>query len=238
MKRVSANIGVVLISGGMDSLVTLCIAQKECDEVAVMHATYGQRTAVRERKAFEDICGHYGIARKQVVDMSHIAAFGGSSLTDDTAEIPSGLPGGGIPSTYVPFRNANLLAAAVSWAEAIGADAVYIGAVEEDSSGYPDCRRKFIQSFQRVIEEGTLPQTGIIIRVPLISLAKEQIVRLGIAFNAPFEMTWSCYKNNGNSACGSCESCLLRLRAFHRVGIDDPLEYDQIPEKNRKFIES
>jgi len=238
MKRVSANIGVVLVSGGLDSLVTLCIAQKECDEVAVMHATYGQRTATRERKAFEDICNNLGITRKQVVDLSYLADFGGSSLTDPAAEIPSGLPGEGIPNTYVPFRNANLLAAAVAWAEAIGADAVYIGAVEEDSSGYPDCRRKFIQSFQRVIEEGTLPQTGIIIRVPLISLSKDQVVRLGIGFKAPFESSWSCYKNNGNIACGSCESCLLRLRAFYRVGVDDPLQYEKISEKSRKFIES
>ena len=238
MKRLSANTGVVLVSGGLDSLVSLCIAQKECDEVAAMHVTYGQRTAARERDAFEDICNHFELTRKQVVDMGHLAVFGGSSLTDPNIAIPTGPPGEGIPNTYVPFRNANLLASAVAWAETIGADAVYIGAVEEDSSGYPDCRRKFIQAFQRVIEEGTLPRTGIIIRVPLISLAKDQIVRLGIGFKAPFELSWSCYKNAGNVACGACESCLLRLRAFYRVGVDDPLRYEPISDKNRKFIES
>jgi 7-cyano-7-deazaguanine synthase len=238
MKEINGNIGLVLVSGGLDSLVTLCIALKECDEVGTMHATYGQRTAKKELKAFEDICEHYGITRKQVVDMSHIAAFGGSSLTDPTKEIPSGPPGEGIPSTYVPFRNANLLSAAVSWAEPLRADAIYIGAVEEDSSGYPDCKRRFIQSFQRVIEEGVRPDTGIIIRVPLISLSKDQIVRLGAGFEAPFELTWSCYRNDGDVACGSCESCLIRLRAFHRAGLEDPLTYEKISDEGRKFIEA
>lgn len=233
----STDTGVVLVSGGLDSLVTLSIALKECDEVAVLHATYGQRTAARERRAFEDITRHYNIANKAIIDLSHIATFGGSSLTSAVGEIPSGPQWGGIPSTYVPFRNANLLAAAVSWAEAMEANAVYIGVVEEDSPGYPDCRRMFIQHFQRVVEEGTRPTSGIIIRVPLISLKKEQIVRLGVGFNAPFELSWSCYRNEGNKACGSCQSCLIRLRGFYRAGIEDPLQYDKITEDSRKFIE-
>jgi 7-cyano-7-deazaguanine synthase len=233
-----ANSGVVLVSGGLDSLVTLSIAMKECDDVAALHASYGQRTAARERKAFEDICMHYHVSNKAVIDLSHIAAFGGSSLTSAVGDIPSGPSPGGIPTTYVPFRNANLLAAAVSWAEAMEADAVYIGVVEEDSSGYPDCRREFIRNFQRVVEEGTRPTSGIIIRVPLISLNRDQIVRLGVGFDAPFELSWSCYRNNGGKACGKCESCLIRLRGFHRAGIEDPIEYEEIPDESRKFIEA
>ncbi len=232
------NIGVALVSGGLDSLVSLAIALKECEEVAAMHVTYGQRTAARELKAFNDICGYYGLKRTKVVNLAHIAEFGASSLTDLSAKIPTGPPGKVVPSTYVPFRNANLLATAVSWAEAIGGEAVYIGIVEEDSSGYPDCRREFIQKFQRVVEEGTRPETGIMVRVPIISLFKTDIVRLGTGLEVPFELSWSCYKNDGNIACGACESCLLRLRAFHRSGGEDPLKYERLTPEAIKYIES
>lgn len=229
--------GVALVSGGLDSMVALGIALKECDEIAALHATYGQRTADRERKAFEDICAHYDVAWAMVIDLGHIAKFGGSSLTDADAEIPEGPIFHGIPSTYVPFRNTNILAAGVSWAEAIGAEAVYIGIVEEDSSGYPDCKREFIQNFQRVVEEGTRPDTDIIVRVPIISLNKTEIVRLGAGLHAPFELTWSCYRNSGDIACGNCESCLLRLRAFRRAGMEDPLKYEELSKDAQKFIE-
>jgi 7-cyano-7-deazaguanine synthase len=231
------NIGVVLISGGLDSLVTLAIALKECETAVALHASYGQRTAAREKRAFDEICDYYGIDQRQVINMDHIAKFGASSLTNSDSEIPAGPPQGGIPTTYVPFRNANLLAAGVSWAEAIAAEAVYIGVVEQDSSGYPDCRRSFIQKFQRVVEEGTRPDTGIMIRVPLISLGKDEIVRLGTGLNVPFDKSWSCYKNDGDIACGACESCLLRLRGFEKAGIVDPLEYEDLTDEAKKFIE-
>ncbi len=231
------TIGIALVSGGLDSLVALGIALKECDEVACLHAAYGQRTAERERAAFEDICLHYAIAEKKIIDLGYIAEFGGSSLTDPNADIPEGPIFHGIPDTYVPFRNANILAAGVSWAEAKGAQAVYIGVVEEDSSGYPDCRREFIQKFQRLVEEGTRPDTDIIIRVPIISIKKDAIVRLGQGLETPFELSWSCYKNTGNIACGNCESCLLRLRGFYRAGVEDPLKYEELTDEARKYIE-
>ena len=231
------TIGIALVSGGLDSLVSLGIALKECDEVAVLHAAYGQRTAERERKAFEDICAHYGIAEKMIIDLGYIAEFGGSSLTDAEIDIPEGPVFHGIPDTYVPFRNANILAAGVSWAEAKGARAVYVGVVEEDSSGYPDCKREFIQKFQRVVEEGTRPDTDIMIRVPIISIKKDAIVRLGQGLETPFELSWSCYKNTGDIACGNCESCLLRLRGFYRAGVEDPLKYEELTDEAKKFIE-
>lgn len=216
---------VCLVSGGMDSLVTLAIALLDYD-VAVMHACYGQKTQERELRAFEDIADHYGIERRLIFSLEYLKKIGGSSLTSDEIDVyVGGLDTNTIPNTYVPFRNAHLLCTAVSWAEVTGAVKVFIGAVEEDSSGYPDCREDFFNAFNLVIEKGTLPDTRIEIATPNLHLSKAQIVKRGIELKVPFELTWSCYKNS-DIACGLCDACLLRLRAFREAGYDDPIPYE------------
>ncbi len=222
---------VVLLSGGMDSCVTAAIA---CEthgtaSVAALHAGYGQRTQVRERRAFEEIANYYGISERLVVQLDHFRFIGGSALTDQKIAVPEdqlGVPGthGDIPVTYVPFRNAHFLSVAVSWAEAIGADAVYIGAVAEDSSGYPDCRPEYYRAFQEVVRAGTRPETKIEIVTPVITLKKREIIRRGVELGAPLHLTWSCYQSE-DAACGACDSCLLRLRAFAEAGVADPIPY-------------
>lgn len=218
---------VVLTSGGMDSAVTVAIAAQTHD-VALLHATYGQRTAVRERRAFEAIADHYRVGDRLVLDLSHLSAIGGSALTDADAALetydPATTGQGAIPRSYVPFRNANLLSAAVSWAEALGAEAVYIGAVEADSSGYPDCRATFLEAFEAAADLGTRPDTHIAIRAPLIELSKADIVRRGVELDAPLHLTWSCYQAE-ERACGVCESCGLRLKGFADAGHPDPIPY-------------
>ncbi len=216
---------VVLVSGGMDSCVTAAIAATENDELAFLHVTYGQRTADRERRSFEAIADHYNVESRLVVSFAHLSAIGGSSLTDH--EIPisqANLNSQEIPTSYVPFRNANLLSAATSWAEVLKARKIYIGAVAEDSSGYPDCRPEFYAAFERVIEVGTKPETRIEIRTPVINLKKSEIVRRGVDLHAPLELSWSCYAES-EKACGKCDSCALRLRAFREAGVDDPIPY-------------
>lgn len=223
---------VVLLSGGMDSCVTLAVARAEGYTVQALHVNYGQRTQERELRAFHDICDHYEVVGRLVVDVSHLAAIGGSSLTDSRIEItrsPLAETGivsshAGIPTSYVPFRNANILAIATSWAEVVGAEALYIGAVEEDSSGYPDCRDVFFRAFEEVINTGTKPETRIRIITPLISLRKSEIVTLGNKVGAPLHLSWSCYARQ-DAACGECDSCLLRLRGFDEAGCIDPIEY-------------
>ncbi len=216
---------MVLCSGGLDSCVTLALAM-ESHEPAVLHATYGQRTAARERRAFEEIADHFGIppARRRVLELSFLGALGGSALTDPSIPVPRTAPGGGIPVTYVPFRNAHLLAAAVSWAELLVAPAVFIGAVEEDGSGYPDCRESFLRAFERAACEGTSPRFTPRIEAPLVHRTKAEIVRLGIELGAPLHLTWSCYEA-GDEACGACESCRLRLAGFRAAGVEDPIRY-------------
>lgn len=218
---------VVLVSGGMDSCVTATIAACEHDRVAFLHATYGQRTAARERRAFEEITERLGAAHHMVLDLSHLAAMGGSALTDAGAELErydENKTGTEIPMSYVPFRNANMLAAATAWAEVLGAGAVYIGAVQTDYSGYPDCRREFLDAFERAIELGTRPDTRIRIESPLIDLSKAQIIAKGTELEAPLELTWSCYQRE-DLACGVCESCGLRLKGFAEAGFTDPIGY-------------
>jgi 7-cyano-7-deazaguanine synthase len=216
---------VVLVSGGMDSCVTAAIAVSDCDAVAFLHVSYGQRTEARERKAFNDIADHYGIKDGLDVSFEHLAKIGGSSLTDENLAVTQAdLDSNDIPTSYVPFRNANMLAIAVSWAEVIGATAIYIGAVAEDSSGYPDCRPEFYDAFQRVIDTGTKPDTHIEIRTPIIHLSKAEIVKTGIELDAPLHLTWSCYRSE-DLACGTCDSCALRLRGFAQAGVDDPIAY-------------
>lgn len=222
------SIAVVLASGGMDSCVLVALAARE-HEVAMLHANYGQRTMARERRAFHDVADHYAVPpeRRLEVDLGHLAAIGGSSLTDAAMAVPDGdLDREGVPTSYVPFRNASLLAAAAAWAEVLGARAVYFGAMEEDSSGYPDCRETFIEAFQRVIEAGTRPQTRIELVAPLLHRTKAEVVRLGLSLGAPFAVTWSCYRGEA-VACGRCDSCLLRLRGFREAGATDPIPYAQ-----------
>lgn len=212
----------------MDSCVTAAIANQHY-EMAFLHLNYGQRTEKRELKAFNDIADFYNVQRRLVVNVEHLKQIGGSSLTDESIEVAQAdLHRQGIPTSYVPFRNANILSIAVSWAEVIGATKIFIGAVEEDSSGYPDCRREFYEAFNRVIEIGTKPETHIEIVTPLISMRKFEIVRQGINVGAPLHLTWSCYQND-QVACGVCDSCALRLRGFQLAGIDDPIPYEKKP---------
>lgn len=216
---------VCLVSGGMDSCVTAAIANEEYSELAFLHVSYGQRTEKRERKAFEALADHYRVKLRLVISLEHLARIGGSSLTDTAIAVtPPDLKSRTIPSSYVPFRNAHLLSAAVSWAEVIGARAIYIGAVAEDSSGYPDCRPEFYAAFQNAIDLGTKHETNITIRTPVIDLRKSEIVRLGLELKAPLQLTWSCYQAS-DLACGNCDSCALRLRAFREAGERDPIPY-------------
>ncbi|MER3632586.1 MAG: 7-cyano-7-deazaguanine synthase QueC [Blastocatellia bacterium] len=219
------NTAVILVSGGMDSCVTAAIAAREADDLAFLHVSYGQRTEERERKAFNDIADHYGVEKRLDVSIEYLATIGGSSLTDDRISVSdANLTSKEIPTSYVPFRNANMLSIATSWAEVIGAGAIYIGAVAEDSSGYPDCRPEFYRAFQSAIDTGTKPDTRIEIRTPIIDLTKAEIVKRGCELNAPLHLTWSCYRSE-DLACGKCDSCALRLRGFARAGVTDPIVY-------------
>jgi 7-cyano-7-deazaguanine synthase len=223
---------VVLLSGGMDSCVSTAIARERhgAGNIALVHVGYGQRTQGRERRAFEDIANFYSVRERLSVQLDHFRAIGGSALTDKGIAVPEnelGAPGPGgsaIPVTYVPFRNAHFLSIAVSWAEVLGAGAIYIGAVAEDSSGYPDCRPEYYRVFQELIRAGTRPETKIDIVTPVITLKKSEIIRRGIELGAPLHLTWSCYQSE-DIACGACDSCLLRLRAFAEADAADPIPY-------------
>ena len=219
---------VVLLSGGMDSCV--CAARAARDyEVSALHVRYGQRTEERERRSFSAICDRLGIQNRLVVRNEALRAIGGSALTDENIAVPESQDvGRDIPVTYVPFRNAHFLSVAVSWAEVIGASKILIGAVEQDSSGYPDCRPAYYDAFNRVIAAGT-KEGAIEIVTPLIAMRKAQIVRLGLELGAPFDLTWSCYSRE-DRACGVCDSCVLRLRAFQEAGAVDPLPYVAVPQ--------
>lgn len=217
-------LAIVLVSGGLDSCVTAAIAAQN-HRLAFLHLNYGQRTEAREKQAFLDLAEAFGVTETLNVDITHLARIGGSSLTDPAMEVTAAnLDSTEIPSSYVPFRNANILAIAVSWAEVLGATRLYIGAVAEDSSGYPDCRPEFFEAFNQVIDTGTKPETTIRIETPIISLSKKEIVRKGIELNAPLDKTWSCYQAE-DKACGRCDSCALRLRGFAQAGIPDPIPY-------------
>jgi 7-cyano-7-deazaguanine synthase len=214
---------VILLSGGMDSCVCAALAVRDYDAAAV-HVSYGQRTEERERRSFSAVCDQLGICDRLVVRNEALRAIGGSALTDATIAVPeSHAIGHDIPVTYVPFRNAHFLSVAVSWAEVLGAEKVYIGAVEQDSSGYPDCRPAYYRAFNEVVKAGTR-EGRIEIITPLIGMRKPEIVRLGLELDAPFDLTWSCYSRE-DSACGVCDSCVLRLRAFQEAGAVDPIPY-------------
>lgn len=222
------RIAVVLASGGMDSCVTTAIAAQEYS-LALLHLNYGQKTERRELEAFHAVADHYGVERRLVVSMEHLAKIGGSSLTDPSIPVSrANLTSKEIPSSYVPFRNANMLSVAVSWAEVLGASAIFIGAVQEDSSGYPDCRREFYDAFEKVIAVGTKPTTSIELITPIIFMTKMEIVLRGVALGAPLHLTWSCYQRE-DVACGVCDSCALRLRGFQLAGVDDPIPYAHRP---------
>ena len=245
--RESQQRAVVLLSGGMDSCVCAALAARDY-EAAAVHVSYGQRTEERERHSFFGICDRLGIRDRLVVRNEALRAIGGSALTDSNIAVPgSGAPHQrisiqempdqrtprprvmehepvqDIPGTYVPFRNAHFLAVAVSWAEVLGAEKVYIGAVEQDSSGYPDCRPAYYRAFNEVVKAGT-KEGRIEIVTPLIAMRKAEIVRLGLELGAGFDLTWSCYSRE-DGACGVCDSCVLRLRAFEQAGVEDPIPY-------------
>lgn len=214
---------VVLLSGGMDSCVCAALAARDSNAAAV-HVSYGQRTEERERKSFLAICERLDIRDRMIVRNEAFRAIGGSALTDDSIAVPTADSlGHGVPVTYVPFRNAHFLSVAVSWAEVLDAEKVYIGAVEPDSSGYPDCRPAYYDAFNQVVKMGT-KDGRIQVVTPLIAMHKVEIVRLGLELGAPFDLTWSCYSRE-DQACGVCDSCALRLRAFEAAGVKDPIPY-------------
>lgn len=226
------SLAVVSLSGGMDSTVTAAIAKAEGFGLALLHADYGQRTEVRERRAFTEVADHFAVpaVRRLIVDFSGLRVIGGSALTDPSIALPEGdLARSGVPSSYVPFRNAHLLSAATSWAEVIGAEAIFVGFVEEDSSGYPDCREAFLKSFEQTANLGTKPETRLAFHAPLLHLRKSEIVKRGLELKAPLHLTWSCYQGE-DQACGRCDSCLLRLRGFKEAGVADPIPYAFIPK--------
>ncbi|MFH1038442.1 MAG: 7-cyano-7-deazaguanine synthase QueC [PVC group bacterium] len=225
MKKETA---VCLLSGGLDSCVTAALAARR-HELALLHCNYGQITEARELLAFNGLAGYFRVPadRRLIVDIGHLKKIGGSSLTDPALEVPrAGAAGGAVPPTYVPFRNANLLAMAVSWAEVLGAGRVFIGAMEEDSSGYPDCREEFFRAFNEAVELGTRPETSIIVETPIIHFSKAEVVRWGMENGAPLHLTWSCYVSNGPRPCGRCDSCRLRRRGFREAGFEDPVEVE------------
>ena len=220
-----SSLAICLVSGGMDSCVTAAIANEDNDELAFLHVSYGQPTEARERRAFEDLADHYNVTKRLAVSIEYLKSIGGSSLTDENIPVSeANLTSREIPTSYVPFRNSHLLSIATSWAEVIGAQRIYIGAVAEDSSGYPDCRPEFYEAFQQAINAGTKPETQIEIVTPVIQLRKSEIVRHAFELNAPLHLTWSCYRAE-DRACGCCDSCALRLRAFREAGVRDPIPY-------------
>lgn len=226
-------LAIVLASGGMDSCVTTAIANIDY-RLAMLHVGYGQRTEARELRAFNAVADFYEAEHRMACRLDHLRQIGGSSLTDlKIAVETANLDRQDIPSSYVPFRNAHFISIAVSWGEVLGAKKIFVGAVAEDSSGYPDCRPEYYAAFNQVIAIGTKPETQLEIVTPVIHLRKSEIVRRGRELGAPFELTWSCYQGQ-DVACGVCDSCALRLRAFDEAGLDDPIPYLQRPQYSRK----
>jgi 7-cyano-7-deazaguanine synthase len=224
------DLAVCLLSGGMDSCVSAAVAFREFS-LAFLHVSYGQRTEKRELRAFKEIAEFYGVQKRRTTTLAALSEIGGSSLTDHALEVEKAdLRRTSTPATYVPFRNAHLLCTAASWAETIGASKIVIGAVEEDSSGYPDCRESFFKAFNELLRVGTKPETRIEVLTPVIHMKKSEIVKAGMELGAPLHLTWSCYTEEA-LACGDCDSCALRLRAFKEAGVVDP-----IPYKNRRSV--
>ncbi len=219
------NKSIILVSGGMDSLVTAAIAKNESEEIYFLHINYGQKTEKKELECFHKLEKFYQPKDSMIVNIDYLKKIGGSSLTDNSITIKDfENENNGVPDSYVPFRNAHIICIAVSWAEVIGANKIYIGAVEEDSSGYPDCRESFYKSFEKTISLGTKDETKISIVTPIIHKRKAEIINIGKELSAPLEFSWSCYKNN-DLACGKCDSCHLRINAFKEAGQIDPIPY-------------
>ncbi len=226
---IKKKLAVVAVSGGMDSCVTAAIANQEY-RLALIHINYGQRTQTHELNSFNEIADFYNVEKRLVIDLKHFAQIGGSSLTDNAIEVTKAdLSSHEIPSSYVPFRNANILSACTSWAEVIGASAIFVGAVYEDASGYPDCRPEFFNAYEKMIDLGTKPETKIKIETPIIHFSKADIVKKGIELGAPLHLTWSCYQSE-DAACGVCDSCAFRLRGFEQAGVEDPIPYKVKPK--------
>lgn len=220
---------VILLSGGMDSLTCAAIADNAGYDLQMLHLNYGQLTEEKELRAFSDIAKFYGVMRAQrlVVDISYLRQIGGSSLTDPNIQVTeANLDSNEIPSSVVPYRNASILSIAVSWSIVLQASKIYAGMVEEDSSGYRDCRGDFIDAFNRLIVEGTRPETHLEVVTPIIHMKKSEIIKKAVELNAPLNLSWSCYQSNGPKACGHCDSCALRLRGFREAGIIDPIQYE------------
>ncbi len=226
MKTKSSDLAVCLVSGGMDSLVCAAIANSEHENLAFLHLNYGQKTEERELLSFQKIAEHYNVPKshQKIIDVTFLKQIGGSSLTDDKIDVKKYQGDSDeIPDSYVPFRNTHLISMAVSWAEVIGAKKIYVGAVYEDSSGYPDCRPSYYKAINNLIKEGT-KNGDIEVLTPVIFLKKDEIVKKAIELNAPLQFSWSCYEKN-DKACGVCDSCALRLRGFQNAGVVDPIDY-------------
>lgn len=230
MSNKSKELAVVLVSGGMDSLVTAAMANEKHENMAFLHLNYGQKTQERELKCFNEIADFYNVPKslRKIIDISFLSQIGGSSLTDDSIDVKD-YKGDSeeIPDSYVPFRNTHIVAMAVSWSEVVGGKKIYIGAVYEDSSGYPDCRPSYYKALNNLIKEGT-KDGDIEVVTPVIHMKKEEIVKKAVTLNAPLSSSYSCYAR-GDKACGICDSCALRLRGFQLAELEDPIEYDQRP---------
>jgi 7-cyano-7-deazaguanine synthase len=219
------GLAIVLLSGGLDSCVTTAIAN-ETHTIALLHVGYSQRTQTQEYNSFRAIANYYNVPETRILTtkLDYLRKIGGSSLTDPDIPVDKGNTNKQIPMSYVPFRNTHLLSIAVSWAEVISAEKVYIGAVQQDSPDYPDCREEYYDAFNRLVEVGTKPTTNIKVITPLLNMNKSEIVKKGIKLAAPLHLTWSCYERN-DKACGRCQSCILRLKAFDDAGVEDKIPY-------------
>jgi len=215
---------VCIISGGMDSALSAKIAQEEGYEIIALHFNYGQRTETKELACFRKITDAMNISDSYEIDLPFFEQIGASALTDKSIEVPTGGLEEGIPVTYVPFRNGIFLSIAASVAEKHGAEALFIGVVEEDSSGYPDCRESYIMQMEKAINLGTKDETHIEIKMPLVHMKKSEIVAKSLELGVPLEYTWSCYQSE-DEACGVCDSCRLRLKGFEEAGVKDPISY-------------
>ena len=224
MSNISTKKAICILSGGMDSTLASYMAKNDGYEIIAVHFNYGQRTQDRELKAFRDICDDLKILEKYEIDIPFFTQIGASALTDKTIDVPTGGIEAGVPITYVPFRNGIFLSITAAIAEKEGATAMYIGVVQEDSSGYPDCTDEFITKMEKAINQGTKEETKIEILTPLVHLSKAQIVQEAIKLNVPLEHTWSCYKEE-TEACGVCDSCRLRLNGFKLANQIDPIAY-------------
>lgn len=227
MNNISTKKAICILSGGMDSTLSSYIAKKDGYEIIAVHFNYGQRTQDRELKAFRDICEKLNIKNKYEIDIPFFAQIGANALTDKNIDVPTGGLEAGVPITYVPFRNGIFLAITAAIAEKEGATAMYIGVVQEDSSGYPDCTEEFIKDIKKAINQGTKENTKIEIITPLVHLSKTKIVQEAVKLNVPLELTWSCYKDEVE-ACGVCDSCRLRLNGFKLAGVKDPIRYKEL----------